>query len=418
MAVFGPFSPKCYQSEAENAFSQAIGADTVGLFSHPREKKIGEEMSLKKTLTAAAVALTSFALVISGTTSASAAKVPSAKAKAGDECARVGMVAKARGAEGTDLRCLSMTYGTASGQLRWGYPDLKPLKNLDWVVPANPGGYSQTSTAISESLKKEGLLSTYTSTFKPGAGGTTGLAFFQEIKAKPESVLITGLAMAGGIPSNKSPLKLEASTPIAKVMREYQALAVPATSKYKTLSAFLADWKANPKLAISGGSLGSTDHQFIGLLAKAAGIDPKAMNFVVHSGGPEVIVSILSGATVAGTSGSAEFQAQLAAGKIRVLAVSSAKRLPGYAAKTLTEQGVNLVYGNWRGVMATADLPEADRLNIVKVFDTMRGSDTWKGYLKQYNWDDEWAAGKAFGSFLTIQLPLVAGVIKDLGLGG
>jgi hypothetical protein len=39
MAVFGPFSPKCYQSEAENAFSQAIGADTVGLFSHPREKK-------------------------------------------------------------------------------------------------------------------------------------------------------------------------------------------------------------------------------------------------------------------------------------------------------------------------------------------------------------------------------------------
>jgi hypothetical protein len=39
MAVFGPFSSKCYQSEAENAFSQAIRADTVGVFSHPREKK-------------------------------------------------------------------------------------------------------------------------------------------------------------------------------------------------------------------------------------------------------------------------------------------------------------------------------------------------------------------------------------------
>jgi putative tricarboxylic transport membrane protein len=224
--------------------------------------------------------------------------------------------------------------------------------------------------------------------------------------------------MAGGIPSNKSPLKLEASTPIAKVMREYQALAVPATSKYKTLAQFLADWKANPKLAISGGSLGSTDHQFIGLLAKAAGIDPKAMNFVVHSGGPEVIASLLSGATIAGTSGSAEFQAQLAAGKMRVLAVSSAKRLSGYAAKTLKEQGVDLVYGNWRGVMATADLAEADRLNMVKVFDAMRGTATWQGYLKQYNWDDEWLAGKAFGTFLSKELPLVAGVIKDLGLGG
>ena len=375
-------------------------------------------MSLKKVLTSAGAVATALSLVFAGTTPASAAKVPSTKAKAGDECARAGLTAKGRGAEGTDLRCTKMTYGTASGQLRWWYSDLKPLKNLDWVVPANPGGYSQTSTAISESLKKEGLLSTYSSVFKPGAGGTVGLGFFQEIKAKPESVLITGLAMAGGIPSNKSPLKLEASTPIAKVMREYQALAVPSSSKYKTLAQFLADWKANPKLPISGGSLGSTDHQFIGLLAKAAGIDPKAMNFVVHSGGPEVIASLLSGATVAGTSGSAEFQAQVAAGKMRVLAISSAKRLPGFAAKTLKEQGVDLVYGNWRGVMATADLPEADRLNMVKVFDAMRGTATWQGYLKQYNWDDEWLAGKAFGSFLSKELPLVAGVIKDLGLGG
>ena len=375
-------------------------------------------MSLKKLLTGAGVFMTAFALVISSVPTANATNVSSRKAKAGDACAISGQTAKGRGAEGSDLSCMRMTYGTAEGSLRWWYKDLKPLKNLDWVVPANPGGYSQTSVAISESLKKEGLLSTYSSTFKPGAGGTVGLGFFQEIKSKPESVLITGLAMAGGIPTNKSPLKLENSTPIAKVMREYQALAVPATSKYKNLAQFLADWKANPKLAISGGSLGSTDHQFIGLLAKAAGIDPKAMNFVVHSGGPEVIASLLSGATIAGTSGSAEFQAQLAAGKMRVLAVSSAKRLPGYAAKTLKEQGVDLVYGNWRGVMATADLSEADRLNMVKVFDAMRGTATWQGYLKQYNWDDEWLAGKAFGSFLSKELPLVAGVIKDLGLGG
>jgi len=375
-------------------------------------------MKLKKVITGAGVAFSAFALIISSAPHAISAKVPTSKAKAGDECGRSGMIAKGRGVEGSDLTCMAMTYGTANGQLRWWYRDLRPLKNLDWVVPANPGGYSQTSTALSESLKKEGLLQTYTSTFRPGAGGTVGLGFFQEIKAKPESVLITGLAMAGGIPTNRSPLKLENSTPIAKVMREYQALVVPATSKYKTLAAFIADWKANPKMPLSGGSSGSTDHQFLGLLAKANGIDPKQMNFVVHSGGPEVIASVLSGATTAGTSGSAEFLAQVQAGKLRVLAVSSAKRLPGYPAKTLKEQGVDLVYGNWRGVMATADLSEADRLNMVKVFDAMRGTATWRGYLKQYNWDDEWSAGKAYGDFLKVQLPLVAGVIRDLGLGG
>ena len=68
--------------------------------------------------------------------------------------------------------------------------------------------------------------------------------------------------------------------------------------------------------------------------------------------------------------------------------------------------------------MATADISEADRLNMVKVFDAMRGTATWQGYLKQYNWDDEWAAGKDYADFLKVQLPLVVGVIKDLGLGG
>ena len=375
-------------------------------------------MKSKKVLSGVGAAVAAFGLMIGSVTPSSAAIVPDYKAKPGDECRKAGVVAKSRGVEGTDLTCTLMTYGSYKDSLRWWYKDLKPLKNLDWVVPANPGGYSQTSTAISESLKKEGLLQTYSSVFKPGAGGTVGLGFFQEIKGKPESVLITGLAMAGGIPSNKSPLKLENSTPIAKVMREYQALAVAASSKYRTLNDFLSDWKANPKLPISGGSLGSTDHQFIGLLAKAAGVDPKQMNFVVHSGGPEVIASLLSGATVIGTSGSAEFQAQVAAGKLRVLAVSSANRLSGINARTLTSQGVPLVYGNWRGVMATADISEADRLNMVKVFDAMRGTPTWRGYLTQYNWDDEWLAGKAYGDWLKLQLPLVAGVIKELGLGG
>ena len=302
-------------------------------------------MKSKKVVTGLGVAIAAFGLVLGSAPSSLGAIVPDYKAKAGDECRKAGIIAKARGAEGTDLTCVSMTYSSYKGSLRWWYADLKPLTNLDWVVPANPGGYSQTSTAISESLKKEGLLQTYTSVFKPGAGGTVGLGFFQEIKKKPDSVLITGLAMAGGIPSNKSPLRLENSTPIAKVMREYEALAVSASSKYRTVADFLNDWKANPSLAIAGGNLGGADHQFIGLLAKAAGVDPRKMNYVVYSGGPEVIASLLSGATVIGASGSAEFQAQVAAGKLRVLAISSANRLVGVNARTLKSQGIDLVYG-------------------------------------------------------------------------
>jgi putative tricarboxylic transport membrane protein len=138
-------------------------------------------MSLKKVLTSAGVVATALSLVFAGMTPASAAKVPSTKAKAGDECARAGLVAKGRGVEGTNLTCMKVSTGTMSGSLRWYYPDLKPLTTIDWTIPAGTGGYSATTDAITKTLVTEGLLTSATSDFKPGAGGTTGLAHFQKI---------------------------------------------------------------------------------------------------------------------------------------------------------------------------------------------------------------------------------------------
>ncbi|MDA2962328.1 MAG: tripartite tricarboxylate transporter substrate-binding protein [Actinomycetota bacterium] len=291
------------------------------------------------------------------------------------------------------------------------------MKKIDWTVPANPGGYSLTSNAISETLKAEGLLGEYTSAFKPGAGGSVGLAAFQEIKGKPDAALIVGIALTGGMYSNKSPLNLLSSTPIAKVLREYTAIVVPAASKYRTLNQLMDDLKAKPNgVAIAGGSKGGIDHQVIGLLAQKAGIVPTALNYVVFSGGPEVITSVLSGSTQIGISGSSEFAAFVASGKLRVLGVSSAKALKGFRGKTFVSQGYDLVYGNWRGVMASADISAADRLNFVKVIDIMHVSPSWKEQLVKNNWDNEFAAGNDFKAFLEKHIPEINAVMKGLGI--
>ena len=96
-------------------------------------------MRLKKVITGAGVLVASCALVVGTVPTAIAAKVPSAKANAGDECGRSGMIAKGRGVEGSDLRCMMVNTGTMAGSLRWYYPDLKPLTTIDWTVPAGPG---------------------------------------------------------------------------------------------------------------------------------------------------------------------------------------------------------------------------------------------------------------------------------------
>ena len=372
-----------------------------------------------KIFVRAGAALAVAVLLVSSTGVSQAAIKPAAKASVGDDCTTfsVGKTAAGRGVDGTDLTCMVVTTGSYKGMSKWWYKDVKALKNIDWTVPANPGGYSLTSNAISDTLKAEGLLSEYTSTFKPGAGGSVGLAAFQEIKGKPEAALVVGIALTGGMYSNKSPLNLLSSTPIAKVLREYDAIVVPAASKYRTLNQLMDDLKAKPNgVAIAGGSKGGIDHQVIGLLAQKAGIAPTKLNYVVFSGGPEVITSVLSGSTQVGISGSSEFAAFVASGKLRVLGVSSAKSLTGFKGKTFVSQGYDLVYGNWRGIMAPADISAADRLNFIKVIDIMHISPSWKAQLVKNNWDNEFAAGSAFKAFLEKHIPEINAVMKGLGI--
>jgi len=358
-----------------------------------------------------AIAATAVVALVGTTLPAQAAVKPADKAIIGDDCTTASAtskkVAKGRGVDGSDLTCMVVPTGSYKGQTKWWYKDVKPLKNIDWTVPANPGGYSLTSNAISDTLKAEGLLGEYTSTFKPGAGGAVGLGAFQEIKGKPEAALVTGIAMTGGLYSNKSPLNLLASTPIAKVLREYDAIVVPANSKYRTLNQLMDDLKAKPNgVAIAGGSKGGIDHQVIGLLAQTAGIDPTKLNYVVFSGGPEVITSVLSGSTQVGISGSSEFNAF----------VSSSKPLVGFKGKTFKQQGYDLVYGNWRGIMAPADISKADYNNFIKVIDIMHISPSWREQLKKNNWDNEFEAGSKFKTFLEKHIPEINKVMKGLGI--
>jgi putative tricarboxylic transport membrane protein len=375
-----------------------------------------ENSSMRKTsFIRLAVAATAVAVLASTTLPANAAIKPAAKATIGDDCtaASVGKTAPGRGVDGSDLTCLVVTTGSYKGQNKWWYKDVKPLKNLDWTIPANPGGYSLTADAITDSLKAEGLLTATTSVYKPGAGGAVGLGAFQEIKGKPEAAMVTGIAMTGGLYSNKSKLNLLDSTPIAKILREYDGIVVPASSKYRTLKQLLDDLVAKPNsVSIAGGSKGGIDHQVIGLLAQKASIDPTKLNYVVFSGGPEVITSLLSNSTQVGISGALDFAPYVASGKLRYLGISSAKPL----AKTFVSQGYDLVYGNWRGIMAPADLSAADRTNFIKVIDIMHASPAWAAQLKKNSWDNEFVAGNAFKTFLEKHIPEINGVMKGLGI--
>lgn len=298
-------------------------------------------------------------------------------------------------------------------------PASAELKGLEIMAPAAPGGgWDLTARAVQAALKDSGAASAVQVVNVPGAGGTIGLAqFVSSKKGRGNALMVTGMIMQGAILTNRSPVTLASVTPIARLVGEYEMLAVPANSPIKTLADLIEKLKSDPRsVSWAGGSVGGTDQILAGLVAKAIGIDPKRINYIAHSGGGEAMQSLLGGHVTVGVNGYAELAPQVAAGKLRALALSSEERLPGIDVPTLREQGVAVSLANWRGIVAPPGIKDADRKALSDAMARMVDSPAWKQTIATQEWTNMYQPADEFAAFLKRDTEQVEGVLKDIGL--
>jgi putative tricarboxylic transport membrane protein len=251
-----------------------------------------------------------------------------------------------------------------------------------------------------------------------GAGGTIGLAeLINQSRGDGHTVMTMGLVMTGAILTNQSPVNLSQVTPLARLTTEYEAIAVASGSKYQTLQQLIDDFKANPRsIAWGGGSAGGTDHILVGLIAKAAGVDPSNINYVAFAGGGELMPQVLGNQVAAGVSGYGEFKGQVEAGNLRVLAVSGAERIAGVNAPTLREAGVSVELTNWRGMVGPPGMPDNARQAWTQMLTVMHDSAAWQETMQRNDWADAFLTGDEYGQFLRGEDQRVAEVLRDIGL--
>ena len=288
------------------------------------------------------------------------------------------------------------------------------------MAPAAPGGgWDQTARAIQDALTGAGISGNVQVTNVPGAGGTIGLAqFAQEAKGDASKLIVSGYVMVGAILTNKSPVGLDAVTPIARLTGEYEVIVVPAASDLKTLDDLTKKLKADPgSVSWAGGSAGGTDHITAGLYAKTVGVDPKQVNYVAFSGGGEALAAVLGAQTTVGISGYGEFQSQVEAGALRVLGVSSPDRIKIVDAPTFKEGGVDLVVQNWRMVAAGPGLTPEQVAAITADIEKMVNSDQWKKTLETKGWSNTYLAGDEFKAQLAKEIESTTAILKEIGLG-
>ena len=296
--------------------------------------------------------------------------------------------------------------------------EAQSIQNLRIMAPASPGGgWDQTSRSIQSALQDAGIVKPVQVFNVPGAGGTIGLAQLYNSKGDSSLMMTMGLVMVGAIQTNSSKVDLSRVTPLARLTGEYEVVVVPTSSPYKNLGDLVAAWKADPgKVAFAGGSAGGTDHMLVGLMAKAAGIDPRKMNYVPFSGGGETLAAVLGNQVAAAVAGYGEFEAQIKAGKLRAVGISSAKPQAGIDAPTLKSQGLNVELANWRGIVAPPGISGSQKAALISALDKMHASKEWKDTLETRKWTDLYLSGSKFDNYLKLEASRTAGILKDIGL--
>jgi len=250
----------------------------------------------------------------------------------------------------------------------------------------------------------------------PGAAGTIGLGQLYEMRGREDIMMATGGVMVGGVILNETQVTLEDVTLIAKVAEDYNVLVVPGDSPYDTLEEFVDAYRENPTgMAMAGGSLGGIDHLLAGMLAREAGVDPKLVNYIVYSGGGEVVSSLLSHTAVAGLSGYNEFRDQIESGNVKALAISAPERLDGVDVPTFIESGYDVEMGNWRGYVAPPGISDEVRDELVAIVTEMRDSEQWQDTLQRNSWADSFLTGDEFTEFIRTESERTAEILKELG---
>ena len=296
-------------------------------------------------------------------------------------------------------------------------------RDLLMIIPNSPGGgYDQTGRAAVKAMEAEDITGgSFTVDNIVGAGGAGAMTSLMGRAGDEHTMMTVGLGVVGSTYSFASEYDVGDATPLAQLMSEPEGILVAADSPYQTIDDLAEAWSADPgSIPIGGGSSpGGPDHLFPMQLAAELGIDPNDVNYVTYDGGGPLTTALLGDKIGVGFSGLAEFAGYVEDGRLRVLAVSGEERYPeGLFADvpTLTESGIDLVFLNWRGILAPPEISEQRTAELIGYLEAMHESQEWQDALAENGWTDDFKTGDDFATFIDEQDDRVSGTLEELGL--
>ena len=244
--------------------------------------------------------------------------------------------------------------GTAAAQGKW------PSKPITYIVPFPAGGTTDILARLISQKLGPALGTTVIVENRAGAGGNIGSDFVA--KAAPDGYTILG----GTISSHAINVSLypklpydpvKSFAPVALIGTNTNVLVVGAASPYKTVQELTAAAKAKPgSISFASAGNGTSQHLSGELYKGIAGLD---MVHVPYKGSAPAMQDVIGGQVPMMFDTSVVAGPFIESGKVRALAVTSAKRTPQLPnVPTMAESGVSgYDLQSWQAIFAPAGTP-------------------------------------------------------------
>lgn len=298
--------------------------------------------------------------------------------------------------------------------------DWKPTRNIEIAVSSGAGGAAdREARELQRHMQSLPGMPAITVNNRPGGGGSIAWSSLNQHQGDAHWIATMNVALLTNHIIGSSPLRYQDLTPLAILMREYVAVWTRADSPIKSAKELIARLKANPS-AVSFGlspALGNQNHIVLGMLAKAAGVDPKALKIVVYAGGTGPTAALGGHIEVwVGTLGGAIPLAL--AGNVNVMGVSAEKRQPGKAVAlpTFREQGIDAVYAAYRGIIGPGGLSASQRAYWDATFAKVVNSDEWKKTQLEHAWDSDYKNSATTRQYLDAEYAALRKILSELGV--
>ncbi len=299
--------------------------------------------------------------------------------------------------------------------------DWKPERNIEMVVSSGAGGAADRSARTIQKFLQDipGMPSVIVNN-KPGGSGTVAWTYVNQHPGDGHYISTLNTALVSNQIVGLSTLRYQDITPLNILMHEYVAVWVRSGSTLMSGKDLVAKLKQDPGSVSFGISpaRGNQNHIVLGMIARAAGIDPKLLKIVVYSSGGAGTTAALGGHVEvwAGTAGNALPLVQ--DGRARILGISAPQRQTGgfAAVPIFREQGIDAVYSAWRGFLAPGKLTPAQIAFWDRTFASIVEDADWKAELEKNAWGREFKGSAETRKFLEAEHKLLEKILSDLGI--